>query len=374
MAVEIREVTTPKERKTFIALPGKIHRDHRGWVPTLYADDKTFFNPDKNPAFSENDTASFLAYKNGDAVGRIMLIVPKEFNASNDLQTARFSYLETYNDSEVFDALLKKAEEWAKEKGCKSLIGPMGFSDKEPQGFLTAGFGENAMPVTNHSFEYMAKMLQERGFRPHVELYEYDIPLRADLPERYSKIADRALRSLNVRALDFSSTSEIKPFVKPIFRLINSTYTDIYGFTKVSEKEAEEFARRFIPLLKPQLIKVLVDAENEPVAFVIAVPNVNEGIAKTNGRLFPFGWYPILKALRKSKRLVLLLGAVRPDYRNKGLDAILAERLIGSALKLGFTSMDSHLIMKDNERMRAVIERIPGNRRYKEYTIFRKPL
>lgn len=374
MSVEIRELKTSKDWKTFIELPLKIHRGHAGWVPPLYLDEKNFFNPKKNPAFAENENASFLAFKEGAVVGRILVLIPSSFNRLNDTSVARFSYFECFDDEEIFNALLAAAENWARERQCTSLVGPMGFSDKEPQGFLTAGFTENAMPVTNHSFEFMAKRILGRGYVHFVELCEYEIPLEKDMLKRHGEIANRALRSLDVDVVEFSSTREIKPFVKPIFNLINSTYTDIYGFTKVTEKEAEEFARRFIPLLKPQLVKILSNKVGDPLAFVIAMPNVNEGIAKTNGKLFPFGWCPILNALRNSKLLVLLLGAVHSEYRNRGLDAILAQKLIGSALNLGFTVMDSHLIMKDNQRMRAVIERFPGHRLYKEYTIFRKDL
>ncbi|HNU16445.1 MAG TPA: hypothetical protein PKH56_01385, partial [Saprospiraceae bacterium] len=159
-----------------------------------------------------------------------------------------------------------------------------------------------------------------------------------------------------------------------VFRLINTTYTDIYGFTKVTEKEAEDFANRFIPLLNPRLIKLITDESGEVVAFVIGMPDLSGAIKKSRGRIFPFGWFHILRAFRNSKRMVLLLGAVKNEMQNKGLDAVLAVRLIRSALDLGFDIMDSHLIMRKNIKMRREIERLENHRMYKEYTIYSKEL
>src|SRR5699024_4099108 len=139
--------------------------------------------------------------------------------------------------------------------------------------------------------------------------------------------------------------------------LINTTYTDIYGFTKVTKAEADEFANRFLPLLNPKLIKMITDQNNQVIAFVVAMPNLGPAIRKAKGRLFPLGWFHILKENRTSKRLVLLLGGVQNEMQHKGLDAVLAVKLISAALNLGFTMMDSHLIMKDNHKMRHEIER-----------------
>ena len=248
----------------------------------------------------------------------------------------------------------------------------MGFSDKEPQGFLTKGFTEPHMMVTNHSFPFMVDYISEKGYRPYVELCQYEVPLNQELPVKYEKFADRVIRQLDIQVLEFKATKQIKPYIKPIFNLINKTYTDIYGFTKISEEEAEEFANRFLPLLNPKLIKIIINNQNEVIAFVIAMPNINEGIKKAKGRLLPFGWFHIYQSMKKSKRLVLLLGSVRNDMQNKGLDAVLAIKLISSALELGLQEMDSHLIMRENVKMRGIIERIEKNRMYKEYTIFSK--
>ncbi|MBS9768114.1 MAG: hypothetical protein KGV44_11345 [Flavobacteriaceae bacterium] len=374
MNINIKEVKDKKDLKIFIHLPETIHKNHKNWVHPLYIDEKKFFSKKENPAFQHNKTILLLAFKDGKPVGRIMGVIPLEFNEMHNVQTARFSYFECYEDKEVFDALLSKIEDWAKENNCNQVIGPIGFSDKEPQGFLTQGFDEKTMLVTNCSFEFMQNFVKKSGYEPYVELCQYDVPLVENSVARYEVFEESLPKRLGVTVHTFNKIKEVKPFVRPVFELINSTYTEIYGFTKTTQEEADEFGERFLPLLNPELIKIITNKDNEVVAFVIAMPDLSQAMKKAKGRLFPFGWYHILRASKKSDVLMLLLGAIRNDMQRKGVDGILAIHLLKSALKLGFKRVDSHLIMRENLKMRNEIERMKNFKMYKEYTIFSKKI
>ncbi|MEC5394371.1 hypothetical protein [Bergeyella sp. RCAD1439] len=376
MSIEIREVKSRKDLHTFVYLPEKIHRRHASWIPPLYMDERRFFDKSKNPAFQHNATLLLLAYRDGNPVGRIMGLIPKEYNEAKHQKTARFSYFECNEDREVFNALLSAVERWALAQESTLIVGPMGFSDKEPQGFLTMGFQEKTMMVTNCNFPYMVDFIEESGYAPYVELCQYEVPISEGVPEKYAVYSSRLLERMNFQIHEFTSTRQIQAFVRPVFNLINATYTDIYGFVKISEEEMDDFARRFIPLLNPKLVKIIThgDGERNVVAFVIAMPDLSDAVKKGRGRLWPLGWYHLLRAFKTSKRLVLLLGAVKNEMQGKGLDAILAVKLIDSAKALGFNMMDSHLIMRENTKMRREIERLQGYRLYKEYTIFSKTL
>ncbi len=374
MSIHIKEVSSRKDLKTFIYLPESIHKNHKNWVHPLYMDEKKFFSKKENPAFHHNKTILLLAFREGKAVGRIMGVIPLDFNEMNNVQTARFSYFECYEDKEIFDALLHKIEDWAKKNNCNQVIGPMGFSDKEPQGFLTQGFDEKTMLVTNCSFKFMQDFIKESGYKSYVELCQYDVPLTESILDRYKVFATSLPERLEIKVHEFNRIKDIKPFVRPVFELINSTYTDIYGFTKISQEEADEFGERFLPLLNPELIKIITNKDGEVVAFIIAMSDLSKAMKKARGRLFPLGWYHILRASKKSEVLMLLLGSIRNDMQRKGLDGVLAVHLIKSALKLGFKKMDSHLIMRDNIKMRNEIERLKGFKMYKEYTIFSKDI
>jgi len=220
----------------------------------------------------------------------------------------------------------------------------------------------------------MVDFIEKNNYQPHVDLCQYEVPLNVDIIERFRPFAQRTEKNNSIIIHEFSSTRDIRPYINAAFGLINKTYQDIYGFSSLTDQEANEFSNRFLPLLDASLIKIITNSKGDMLAFVVAMADLSKGIRKAKGRLFPFGWYHILRSGKKSKRLLLLLGAVSHDYRNKGLDAILGHRLLTSAIKKGFTSLDSHLIMKDNYKMRREIERLDNYRLYKEYRIFRKQL
>lgn len=374
MGLNVKEVVSKKELSTFIHLPAKIHKGHSNWLPNLYMDEWKLFSRDKNASFKYCDTILLLAYKGQTPVGRIMGIIPHKYNTIHEVKTVRFAFIECFEDELVFGTLINAIEKWGIARKCDQIIGPMGFSDKDPQGFVVNGFEAPTMMVTNCNYPYMLEFINKLDYRPHVDLYQYEVPLTTELIKRYKPLAQRVEKYNKIAVHEFKSIRSIKPFIPSVFRLINETYKNIYGFSALSDQEVHEFANRYLPLLNPRLIKVITGSDGEVVAFVIAMADLSEGIRKSKGYLFPVGWYHILKANRSSKRLVLLLGAISEGFRNKGLDAILACRLINSALNKGFTSMDSHLIMRDNYKMRREIERLDNYYLYKEYRIFQKAL
>ncbi len=374
MAITISEVKTSHDLKQFIALPAKIHRHHKEWIPSLLNDDKASFTPERNEAYQYCSTIQLLAHRNKEVVGRIMGIVHHHYNESQNEQNARFAFMETYEDKEVFEALIKAIEAWAVEKGCNKIIGPLGFSDKDPQGFLTKGFDQQTMIVTNCSFPYMDRFINEMGYVPHTGLVEYKLPLTDQMMGRITPFAERASRNPNFKLHTFTSTREIKPYIRPVFELINRTYKNIYGFSPLSTREADDFANRYLQFIKPGLIKVVTNQQQTVIAFIVAMADFSKGIKKAKGRVFPWGWIPILHSMKTSDTIMLLLGAIDEECRNKGLDALMGESLLNESRRLGFKYMDSHVIMETNTKMRQEIERLDGAELYKRYCIYQKEL
>ncbi len=374
MELTIREVKSKGDLRTFIHLPERIHEHHQNWLPPLYLDEWKLFSATKNPAFMHCETILLLALEGEKPVGRIMGIIHHPYNQKHQLKTARFAFIECYHDKHVFNTLISHIENWAIANNCTEVIGPMGFSDKEPQGFLIKGFERETMMVTNCSFPYMVSFIEQAGYQPHIDLCQHSVRLTEDIIERYRPFAVRAQRNHALMVQEFTSTRAIVTFIKPVFDLINKTYVDIYGFSTITIAEMDEFITRFLPLLDPRLIKVITNEQGKVLAFVVAMADLSNGLRKAKGRIFPVGWVHILLAGRKSKRLVLLLGAIADEMRGKGLDAILGYFLLKSAVSKGFTTIDSHLIMKDNYKMRREIERLENFDLYKEYRIFSKVL
>lgn len=372
--IEIREVKTQKDLHKFIHLPAEIHRTHANWVPPIYLDEWEFFNPKKNKSFSSCDTILLLAWREEKVVGRIMGIVHHKYNEKHQENHARFAFFETWNDEEVVSALIQAVERWAREKGTDRLIGPLAFSDKDPQGFLIDGFNEPAVIASNCNFPYQSELVEKNGYTKEVDLVVYQIKIPEVIPEFYRKIHERAsAQNSGLRVLEFTSRSKVKPYIHPVLQLLNRTFTEIFGFVPFTEAEMDDFANRYLFLINPRFIKIVVNEQNEVIAFIIGMSHIGEGIQKSKGYLFPFGIFQILASGRKSKQLNLLLGAIDPAYRGKGLDVLMGVKMLESAWKQGKTVIDSHLELETNTKVRAEMEKM-GGQVYKRFRIFGKDL
>lgn len=372
--ISVREVQTRSELRTFIHLPAKIHREHPNWVPPVYMDEWAFHSPKKNPAFSHSDTIRLLAFRGKEPVGRIMGIINKKYNELHNENDARFSFFDCYNDKEISRILLKALEAWARAKGMKNMVGPLAFSDKDPQGLLIEGFHEPVVITTNCNPEYMVNLISNEVYKKKTDLVAYKLSVPEEMPEFYMKIRERALRNNpGIKLIQPQTKKEIKSLVAPVFRLVNITFKEIYGFSEMSEKEMKEFSKRYLPILHKDFIKVLKNEKDEVIAFVLGIPEVSEGIKKSNGYVLPFGIFKILKAQKTTKQLTLLLGAVRPDYRNTGLDTIMGVSMFESARKNNLEWMDSHLELETNTRVRAEMEKM-GGVVYKRFRIYSKTI
>jgi len=371
--IKLREVKSKKDLKTFIQLPFTIHKDHKEWLPPLLSDEWKVFDKTKNHSFKHCDTLLLLAEKEGLAVGRMMGIINHSYNLGHQEKNARFCFAETYDDAEVYDALIQAIENWARKNSMEKLVGPLGFSDKDPQGYLIEGFKDPmTVMVTNCSFPYMVKHSERNGYQKKLDIFQYRSKLPNEVPEFYTKAAARVLER-GFKLIEFKKSKNIRPYVKPVFDLINEAYADIYGFAPLLDIEAKEFSERFLPLLNPNYIKLIKDEEDKLVAFVIAMPDISDGFRKANGKLFPFGFIHILRSFKKAHQLNLLLGCVKNTRRNSGIDALLTVSLFASAKKGKLSILDSHLILEENTKMRALMER-QDHQIYKKYRIYEKTL
>ena len=372
--IVIQEVNSKKELKKFIHLPAAIHKNHSNWVPPIYMDEWEFFNSKKNKSFQSCDTILFLAYRGKEVVGRIMSIIHHKYNRDHNENHARFAFFETWNDEEVAAALLRKVETWAKEKGMDYMVGPLAFSDKDPQGFLIEGFDEPSVIASNCNFPYQVELLEKNSFAKEVDLVEYKINIPNPLPEFYLKIEERAIRmNQGLHVLEFTSRRKVKPYIHPVLKLLNLTFVEIFGFVPFTEDEMDDFANRYLFLINPRFIKVVVNNQNEVVAFVVGMSHIGDGIQKAKGYLFPFGIFKIFAAARKSNQLNLLLGGVDPAYRGKGLDVMMGVKMMQSATAQGKTIIDSHLEMENNIKVRREMEKM-GGVVYKRFRVFGKEL
>jgi hypothetical protein len=372
MSVTISVVKTHRDLKQFIHLPAKIHIGQPNWVPPIYSDDWIFFDSNKNRSFGYCDTILLLAFKEGVLVGRIMGIINHRYNDLKNEKTGRFDFLECFDDPDVANTLLKAIEDWAKEKGMNKMIGPFGFSDKDPQGLLIEGFDQLPAISTNYNMPYMIGLIENNNYRKELDLVSYKVKIPDIKLDLYEKLYQRLVNKGDYYLKEFTSRKEIKKYIRPVFTLINESYADIYGFMPFEQPEMDDFANRFLMLVNPAFVKVVIH-KDQVVAFFLAMPDISVGLQKSKGYIYPVGFIHIFKYQKKTKRLVLLLGAVKEGYRGLGLDAMMGLKMIESARNAGLEYWDSHLTMENNLKFRAENEKLNGEL-YKRYRIYQKPL
>jgi hypothetical protein len=372
MTITIKEVETSKEYKTFIYLPEKIHKGHKNWLPPIYIDEKKFFDPAKNPSFDGCDSLRLLAYKDGKPAGRIMGIINRKHNELCGLKNARFGYLECWNDPKVSHALLGGIEEWGKSQGMNKIVGPYGFSDRDVQGLLIEGFEYEPIIDSACNCDYLPGLVTREGYTKELDCAMFRYPLNIPIPAKYETLYNRITSRGGFNFFEFTSRKQFKPYIIPVFRLVNEAFRKIYGFIPLTEKEMFHLAAQYSGLLDPKFVKI-VEKNGEVVAFSISMPNMYKGIQKARGRLLPFGLLYILRAMRTAESVDFMLGAVKDEYRKNGLDLFLFISTLKTALKAGMKNIETHTVMEKNNEMMAIFERY-GAFQTKKFRVYQKSL
>jgi len=374
MDITLRPVSNKSDLKNFIYLPEKIHAGHSTWAPPIYLDEWVYFNPKKNRAFNYCNTLLLLAYEGQTLRGRAMGIINRRYNEERKEKTARFGYLETYQDPRLVEALLGRIEDWARGLGMTKIIGPYGFSDQDPEAFQIEGFEHRATIATYHNFSWMPEYIEHLGYTKDIDYFVYKLDVPSEIPEFYRRIYERIQKKGNFKIIEFRKKKEIKPWIRRVLGLMNECYTqtNIYGYSPLDEKEMDALAKRYLPVLDVRFVKVVIRGD-EIVSFIIAMPDMIGGIQAARGQMFPFGFLKILRAAKKTKQLDLLLGAIKDKYRGMGLDAMMGVKMFMSAQEAGMKVMDTHHEMEANVRVRAEMERM-GGRLYKKFRVFKKAL
>lgn len=352
--VEIREINSVGELKKFVDFHNEMYRDNPYAIPDLRMDELNNLRRDKNPAFEYCETRYFLAYREGRIVGRIAGLINHAANEKWGKKDMRFCRLDFIDDEEVSAALFGAVEDWARERGLERTVGPIGFCDLDKQGMLIEGFEEQDLFITIYNAPYYVRHLEKLGYGKEVDWLEFRIKIPRGVEERIQNLSDRIIQRNNLKILDITKTREIRPYVRPLFELINEAYEELYGTVPLTEKQMTWYVGQFLTLLNPRLVKVIVDEDGKAVGMGVAAPSLGEPLKKSNGRLFPFGFIGVLRAIRKPKVMNLFFIAVAKKYLNQGLPAILMQAMTVSANKLGIEYAETGPELEVNEKVRAV--------------------
>lgn len=370
--ITVKEVVSRRDLRHFIYLPEKVHRDEPDWLPPIYMDEWELYDRKKNKSFGYADALLLLAFRDGKPAGRIMGLINRRYNEINSEAHGRFCFMECYNDSDVFHALISRIEDWARQNGMNKLVGPLGFSDKDPQGFQIEGFEYPQFITSANNSPYMVNLIENEGYARKIDLVNYLGDMPKEFPVVYERVLERINRSQEFTITEFPTKKTLRPYILRVLELMNDTFSEIYGFVPLNDKEKADFAARYMPIIDPKFIKV-VEKDGQLIGFAIGLPDLSAGIKACRGRLLPFGILKVLRESKRSKKLIMMLGGVRKEFRGKGIDVLMGVKILQDGIKSRMESLDSHLVLEDNLRMRGEYERI-GCKVVKKFRIYQKDL
>lgn len=355
MSVEIKKVTTKSELKRFIRFNYEFYKDNPYSVPDLYDDMLNTFSPKKNAAFEFCEADYFLALRDGKIVGRVAAIINRRANETWSRKTVRFGWIDFIDDMEVSTALIDTVKQWGKERGMTEIEGPLGFTDMDAEGMLVEGFDQLSTMATIYNYPYYPQHMERLGLSKSADWVEMKIYVPDAIPEKHRRISDIIAKRYNLHIRKLKSKKEVRQswVAHDIFRLINDAYTPLFGYSRMTERQIDQYVKMYVPVLDLRMVSIVENEQNEIVAVGISMASLSRALQKAKGRLLPFGWYHLLKALmwKRPKVLDLLLVAVRPDYQGKGVNALLFTDLIPVYKELGFEYAESNPELEMNEKV-----------------------
>lgn len=374
--IEIKEIPlTPKALKKFTQFQIDMYEDNPYYVPPLVMDDVNTLNPKVNPAFDTCECRCFMAYKGNKPVGRVAAIINNLVNEQSGARDIRFGFIDFIDEIEVSRALLDKVEEWGREKGLNRIVGPLGFTDLDHEGMLVEGFDQVGTMATIYNYSYYPEHLHALGYDKDTDWVEYLVQIPDGIPEKHNRIAEIVKKKFGFRVVKFTSKKAIKEkYGKALFELVNEAYENLYQFSPLTKRQIEHYIDIYLGLLDLSLVTCIVDKDDKLVGVGISMPSMSEGLQKSRGKLFPLGWYHLLKGLKgKNDKVDLLLVAIKPELQGKGVNALLFQDLIPQYIAHGYKCAESNPELEANSKVQNQWEAFP-NRQHKRRRAYAKTI
>lgn len=351
MSVEVRQIHSEADMRKFVEFNLKLYKGNPYHVPGLIKDELGTLNPRTNPAFQFCEAAYFLAYRNGEIVGRIAGIINHRANETWNQNNARFGFVDFINDDEVVDALFDAVIKWAKKHKKDMLQGPMGFTDLDHEGMLVEGFDQIGTMATIYNYAYYPHQLERLGFIKDQDWKEFKIMIPDAIPEKHQRISNIVRQKYGLKTVKFRTRKEVEPYAHRIFETLNQAYSVLYGFSELSKEQIDYYVKQYIPMIHLDFVTLIVrESDDKVVAFAITIPNLSRALQKARGKMYPFGWFHLAKDLyMKGNPVVdLYLIGVIPEYQNKGVNALLFDDLIPVFQKAGIKYAESNPELETN--------------------------
>ena len=352
--ITIKQVSTKKELDSFVKFPFTLYKNSPYWIPPIIKDEKAIFDKEKNPVYKDAEAHLFLAIKNGKVAGRIAAIINWLEVNTLEKRKLRFGWFDVIDDLEVSEALFNEIYKIGKEKDLDFVEGPVGFSNMDKAGMLTLGFDRLNNMTTLYNYEYYPKHLDALGFETGANWVEYEIDVPKVVPEKVKKFSKLILKRYNLTLLNYKTTKEMVTRAGDMFDLINRSFKDLQSFVPIQEYQVDLYKEKYLKFLHPDYITLIENEEGILVGFSVTMPSFARALQKANGKLFPFGFLHLLKAKYFNKYGNLFLIGVDPEYRGKGVTAVIFERVIDNYNKRGITLVETNPELEENQNVQAM--------------------
>ena len=349
----IKEVKTESELRRFVQFGIELYKGNPYYCPPIFFDEVNTFDPESNPALEVCDFILYMAYRNGKIVGRIAGIINHRANEAWGVKKCRFGWFDFVDDYSVFCSLIDAVAEWGRARGMERLNGPVGFTDFDHQGLLIEGFDYNAPMASLYTHPYYIAHYERYGLTKEADWIEYQITPPKQAPERMRRVVDLVAKRYNLHTVKVKSVRELKQrYGYTYFDVLDSAYQKLYNYQPMTHRQKQYYCKMYFPLLNFDFVTMVANEKDEIVAVGLGMPSLSEALRKCRGRLFPFGWYHLIKAL-KAKKMTdfdLLLIAVRPDYQDKGVTSLIFNEMTPHFTKYGIQRVETTAILETNHK------------------------
>lgn len=358
--IELKKVRTKKDLKRFIKVQFQLYKGNKYWCPPMRMDELNTLNPDKNPAFDFCEAEYWIAYQGSEAVGRIAGIINHNANKRWNEKLVRFGWIDFIDDPEVSGKLIDTVIAWGKEKGMDGIHGPLGFSDMDNEGMLIKGFEEEATLASIYNHPYYVTHMERMGFEKAADWVQYEFSIPPEIPDKVDRLALLVQEKYKLRLVKAKKSKDLLPYAPKMFRTLNAAFDELYGYTALTQKQMDMYVKAYFGFIRHEFVTFVVDEKDDVIGFGISMPSLTKALQRCNGKLFPFGFLHILRAIKKNDTIDMYLNGVRPDYQGKGVNALYYNEMHKAYIKHGITKAITNPQLEENAKALTIWKNFTG--------------
>jgi hypothetical protein len=360
MELLIHKVATGKDLRKFIGYPFSLYKGNPFWCPPMRMDEKNTLSRKKNPAFDFCDAEYFLAYRGKEIVGRVAGIINHKANERWNEKLVRFGWIDFIDDPAVSAALIDTVVKWGREKGMNGIHGPLGFSDMDNEGMLIKGFEEQATLASIYNYPYYPEHMVKLGFEKAADWVQYEFEVPQVIPDKVERLSKLVQEKYKLRVIRAKKAKELLPYAGKMFVMLNQAFDELYGFTALTQKQMDMYVKAYFGFIRPEYVSFVVDEHDDMVGFGISMPSLTKALRKNQGRLFPFGFIHMLRAMKNNDTIDMYLNGVRPDYHGKGVNALYYNEMHKAYIRNHITRAVTNPQLEDNAKALTIWKNFNG--------------